>query len=660
MTWYVVLDALGRGKQTRIFTGNSTAYFFYIYLCGLEGKGMLSIKNNLQAGNASRQFGINNSDSAKSTEKLSSGYRINRSADDAAGLSISEKMRRQIRGLSQASTNSQDGISLVQTAEGALNEVHEMLQRANELTIKAANGTLSDTEREMIDDEIQKMKASIDGTADNTEFNGIKLFPPNGMSPKTTAASEIYHYDLKFDLSAGTVAVNKAAAAGGLARAGGDPLTTGSVLADTIGNVLIPNAVNQILVAFPALEAAVGNDKIDMALDVSFLDGPNNTLAYAQFTYTSGGKPISMGIKVDVADFTDADAQGTGSRTEVLESTIAHELMHSVMQYTMTDGMSGRNGKGYPEWFVEGTAQLAGGGFTTGWNDWLKNLTNGISSGDTANDGAIKNYLKSEGINSRPYGHGYLAAAYAGYLANGKGIVSGNGIAAGMNQIFADILNNNKSLDEALKAQTGYTSADLESLFRDPDNDLAEFVRELSIASKGGAGSVIATSLGTGGADIVKDDPTAINSSPFRIDPDLVLVDLDREGPRIILQVGGEAGENLFIRLYQMSSGALGLWNTNTKTREDAVDAINQIRDAIGYVSGVRSAYGAVQNRLEHTIGNLDNTAENTTSAESRIRDTDIAKEMVNYSNIQIIRQAGQSMMAQANQQPQSILSLLQ
>lgn len=622
---------------------------------------MLSIKNNLQAGNASRQFGINNSDSAKSTEKLSSGYRINRSADDAAGLSISEKMRRQIRGLSQASTNSQDGISLVQTAEGALNEVHEMLQRANELTIKAANGTLSDTEREMIDDEIQKMKASIDGTADNTEFNGIKLFPPNGMSPKTTAASEIYHYDLKFDLSAGTVAVNKAAAAGGLARAGGDPLTTGSVLADTIGNVLIPNAVNQILDTFQALKTAVGGNKIDMALDVSFLDGPNNTLAYAQFTYNpGGGKPISMGIKVDVADFTDADAQGTGSRTEVLESTIAHELMHSVMQYTMTDGMSGRNGKRYPEWFVEGTAQLAGGGFTTGWNDWLKNLTNGISSGDTANDGAIKNYLKSEGINSRPYGHGYLAAAYAGYLANGKGNVSGSDIAAGMDKIFEDILTNNKSLDEALKAQTGYTSADLESLFRDPDNDLAEFVRELSIASKGGAGSVIATSLGTGGADIVKDDPTAINSSPFRIDPDLVLVDLDREGPRIILQVGGEAGENLFIRLYQMSSGALGLWNTNTKTREDAVDAINQIRDAIGYVSGVRSAYGAVQNRLEHTIGNLDNTAENTTSAESRIRDTDIAKEMVNYSNIQIIRQAGQSMMAQANQQPQSILSLLQ
>lgn len=621
---------------------------------------MLSIKNNLQAGNASRQFGINNKSSAKLTEKLSSGYRINRSADDAAGLSISEKMRRQIRGLSQASTNSQDGISLVQTAEGALNEVHEMLQRANELTIKAANGTLSDTEREMIDDEIQKMKEAIDGTADNTEFNGIKLFPPNGLSPKTTAASEIYHYDLKFDLSAGTVAVSRAAAAGGMARAGGEPVNTGSILADTIGNVLVPNAVNQILNAFPSLKTDVGSSTIDMALDVSFLDGPNNTLAYAQFTYSlGGGRPISMGLKVDVADFTDADAQGTGSRTEVLESTIAHELMHSVMQYTMTDGMSGRGGEKYPDWFVEGTAQLAGGGFTTGWNDTLKNLTSGLGSGDSAKDAAIKNYLSGvDSINDRPYGHGYLAAAYVGYLANGgTGSVTGNDIAAGMDKIFADILAG-KSLDEALKKNARLTSAELDALFRNPSDALAAFVRELSIASQGGAGSVIAGGLNKGGADIV--GSIAGLTPPFRIDPDLVLVDLDREGPRIELQVGGEAGENLVVRLYQMSSGALGLWNTNTKTRENAEDAINEIRDAIGYVSGVRSAYGAVQNRLEHTIRSLDNTVENTTSSESRIRDTDVAKEMVDYANIQIIQQAGQSMLAQANQQPQSILSLLQ
>lgn len=621
---------------------------------------MLSIKNNLQAGNASRQFGINSKESAKLTEKLSSGYRINRSADDAAGLSISEKMRRQIRGLSQASTNSQDGISLVQTAEGALHEVHEMLQRANELTIKAANGTLTDKERCMIDDEIQKMKEAIDGTANNTEFNGIKLFPRNGMSPKSTASSKMYHYDLHIDLSAGTVGVNAANASGGMARAGGDPVNTGSVLADTIGNILVPNAVNQILNAFPSLSGAVGSNTIDMALDVSFIDGPNDTLAYAQFTYSpAGGKPISMGLKVDVADFTDADAQGTGPRAEALESTIAHELMHTVMQYTMTDGMSGRGGEKYPEWFVEGTAQLAGGGFTTGWNNALTGLTSGLASGDASNDAAIGNYLATGGsINGRPYGHGYLAAAYAGYLANGgNGPVTGAAIAAGMDKIFADILSG-KTLDAALQAQTGMTSGQVDNLFRNPNQDLIEFVRELSIASQGGAGSVITPTLNVGGSNILGDTPGL--NTPFRIDPDLTLVDLDREGPRIILQVGGEAGENLFIRLYQMSSGSLGLYSANTKTREDAVDAINQVRDAIGYVSGVRSAYGAVQNRLEHTIKNLDNTVENTTSSESRIRDTDIAHEMVNYSNQQIILQAGQSMLAQANQQPQSILSLLQ
>ena len=132
---------------------------------------MLSVRNNMPAWNAERQFGFNNRNNVKTMEKLSSGYRINRGADDAAGLSISEKMRRQIRGLTQATANAQDGISLVQSAEGALYEVHEMLHRINELAIKAANGTLSDDDRELVDDEIQEIKAQIDASAHHTVFN---------------------------------------------------------------------------------------------------------------------------------------------------------------------------------------------------------------------------------------------------------------------------------------------------------------------------------------------------------------------------------------------------------------------------------------------------------------------------------------------------------
>ncbi len=141
---------------------------------------MLSVQTNIHAANASRNLGRTTKANAKSSEKLSSGYRINRAADDAAGLSISEKMRRQIRGLTQAVANAQDGISMVQIGEGALNEVHSMLHRANELAVKAATGTLQDADRMMIDAEIQQLKAEIDSTARNTTFNEIRLFRKTG------------------------------------------------------------------------------------------------------------------------------------------------------------------------------------------------------------------------------------------------------------------------------------------------------------------------------------------------------------------------------------------------------------------------------------------------------------------------------------------------
>ena len=129
------------------------------------------VQHNLQAMNANRMLGITSGSQAKSTEKLSSGYRINRAADDAAGLAISEKMRKQIKGLDQASTNAQDGVSCVQTAEGALTEVHSMLQRMNELAVQASNGTLSENDRNNIQDEIDQLTTEIDRVAETTKFN---------------------------------------------------------------------------------------------------------------------------------------------------------------------------------------------------------------------------------------------------------------------------------------------------------------------------------------------------------------------------------------------------------------------------------------------------------------------------------------------------------
>lgn len=618
---------------------------------------MLSIQNNMLAANASRQLGITTKDNAKRTEKLSSGYRINRAADDAAGLSISEKMRRQMRGLTQAAENAQDGISFVQIGEGALNEVHDMLQRANELAIKAATGTLQDSDRMMIDAEIQQLKAEIDSTARNTTFNEISIFPENGHSPLATSYMESKAFDIKLDLKNGTFQINDAQAGPGTAGRAAVNVSSGSVLADTIANEIVPNAVSQILDSFQSLKNAVGSDTIDMALQVSYIDGKNNTMAYAYFTYSfGGGKPTSMGIRVDAADFKDADAQGTGSNAEALKSVMAHELMHSVMQYTLTDGMSGRKGEKYPTWFVEGTAQLAGGGFANGWNDTLSYYANFLTDADdTSQDANISNYLAKFTMGGRPYGHGYLGTAYLGWLANGKGAVTGTNIAAGMDKIFADLLAGN-SLSSTIQKHTGLTVDELNRRFRNGNAELTEFVRKLAYESKTGAGSVIAAGgLGVGPSSVLG---TGALDQPFRIDP--FQVSLDFGGPAMIaLQVGAEAGTHIEFELYKMNSQALGLEDLNVRTTDEADLAIEGIKRAIHYVGNVRSQYGAIQNRLEHTISNLENITENTTAAESQIRDADIAEEMVGYSNSQILMQAGTSMLTQANQSSQLILSLL-
>ena len=582
---------------------------------------MLSVQTNMLAANASRQLGITTKDKAKRSEKLSSGYRINRAADDAAGLSISEKMRRQVRGLTQAAANAQDGISMVQIGEGALNEVHDMLQRANELAIKAATGTLQDVDRAMIDEEIQQLKAEIDKTARNTTFNEIALFPENGHSPIATSYLEMKGYDITLDLKNGTFQINEAQAGPGAAGAGrAVNISSGSVLADEIANKIVPGAIERILDSFPSLKNAVGSDTIDMALQVAYIDGKNNTMAYAYFTYSlGGGKPTSMGIRVDAADFNDADAQGTGSNADALKATMAHELMHSVMQYTLTDGMSGRKGERYPTWFAEGTAQLAGGGFANGWNDTLSYYANFLTSeNDASQDSNISNYLSKFTMGGRPYGHGYLGTAYLGWLANGKGAVTGANIAAGMDKIFADLLAGN-SLASAIQNNTGIDVDELNRRFKNGNAELTEFVRKLAYESKTGAGSVIAAGgLGVGPSSVLG---TGALDQPFRIDP--FQISIDYSGPEMIaLQVGAEAGIHIDVDLYKMSSQALGLEGMNVKTTDDADLAIDGIKRAIHYVGNVRSHYGAIQNRLEHTINNLNNISENTAAAESQIRNS--------------------------------------
>ena len=295
----------------------------------------MRIQHNVTALNVHRNLSGNNHSVAKNLEKLSSGYKINRAGDDAAGLAISEKMRAQITGLDQATQNAEDGISLVQTVEGATTEVHSMLNRMMELSVQSSNGTYTEEERGMMDQEMQQLKTEISRIGNTTTFNGIKLFP--GGNSGGTKQAFMTTYGLTVDLKNRTCEVNYIDRSGAVsAGSGTGAARAATTLADKIAQEYFPNAISQILDAFPTLNTAIGTDQIGMELHIGNIDGRGGMLAYAQFSFYATGKPGNMLIKVDSSDFSDTSITTDAQK---LESTIAHELMHSVMQYTMTDQM---------------------------------------------------------------------------------------------------------------------------------------------------------------------------------------------------------------------------------------------------------------------------------------------------------------------------------
>ena len=429
------------------------------------------VQHNLTAMNSNRMLGLTTASQAKSTEKLSSGYKINRAADDAAGLSISEKMRKQIRGLTQASANAEDGISAVQTAEGALTEVHDMLQRMNELAVKSANGTNSETDRSYIQAEIDQLVTEIDRVATTTKFNETYLL--KGTNADGTVAKLDYN----------------------------------------------------------TAETNIGN-KIGGGTAISFDD--------------DGIASVSAG--------TEAAATATLSSLATVSQT---------------------------------------GATTSDTQNTTLYTTEAVATGKS---------LAIDGVTYKLY---------------------------------------EGASDEALTA-LNYTDDATNKYFTDKE----EFTTALKeAANKVGAGDV---------KDITVESDGTVKVTAF--------ADLNNSLD-VSLHVGADSTKDnkINMNIEMMSARGLGIngLKVDGATADNATAAIDTIADAIQKVSTQRSALGAVQNRLEHTVNNLDNVVENTTSAESAIRDTDMATEMVKYSNNNILSQAGQAMLAQANQSNQGVLSLL-
>ena len=449
------------------------------------------VQHNMQAANANRMLNVTTSAQSKSTEKLSSGYRINRAADDAAGLTISEKMRKQIKGLDRASTNAEDGVSAVQTAEGALTEVHSMLQRMNELATQSANGTNSSTDRQAIQDEIDQLSTEIDRVSETTKFNETYLLKgQNGTTDKYMKA-----HDAGF---AGTLADGDKTATFSMKIKAGESLKIGGTDYDVYAD---------------------GSGVTDLQASVKAL-AANKTVEIDGTTYTV----VAKGGTVDA------------TKNQLEATTIAAKIKAGAKVKV-----------------------------------------------DTADAVTAVDTTKATSIS---------------------------------------VTNATDKVKEQLKAA----------------NDIG------AVDGKSTVTAGTATADGTVEFTIQKGHATVADTLSFN------------------LHVGADADSTnkITVDIDAMSSAGLGIKGINVSTEQNATYSIDAIADAISQVSSQRSALGAVQNRLEHTINNLDNVVENTTSAESRIRDTDMAKEMVNYSKNNILAQAGQSMLAQANQSNQGVLSLLQ
>lgn len=536
----------------------------------------MRINHNIAAMNTHRQLTGNTAAANKSLEKLSSGLRINRAGDDAAGLAISEKMRAQVRGLDMASKNAQDGISLIQTAEGALNETHSILQRMREVADQSANGTNTADDRKALQDEVSQLKTEIDRIGNTTEFNTQKLL--NG-------------------------ALNTAA--GGSV---GSNATTGASVAKFSGakmsGVVMPGAS---LAAANFVKETLNIDGQNIDVDWSTLtNAEKNTLSGATSVATQKTATELMVSKINEA--IDASGKNATHITGYVTSTGVQVLESG----TKGDGAKVNVATGS----AAGVVSILNAGQNTAGNISGVTVYNGSAIATQSGDMTIGNTLLQVVIPNIPAGTQMVSGAAL--------------IASGIN---ASISGYNVSTGKS-SGETGFIEKVSVTTSKDGRFVVSSPTAPISFADR--AGKTGLTDLGLSAAQTES-----------------------AGGGGMTFQIGANRGQTLSFGIGDMRASALGLASVDVSTATSASKALDSLDNAIKSVSSQRSKMGAVQNRLEHTINNLNTASENLSGAESRIRDVDMAKEMMEFTKSNILSQAAQSMLAQANQQPQGVLQLL-
>ena len=549
------------------------------------------VQHNISAQNANEAMRKNVAGLKKSTEKLSTGYSINRAADNAAGLAISEKMRSQIRGLTQASANANDAISLIQTAEGGLQESEDIMQRMRELAVQSANGTYTDEDREQIQYEVDALKDEVDRIAQATEFNEMKLLdgsldggvgstgeygPRYGQylsqDTQSTAGKLTSNTSLEGTTITSSVEGESISLANGASGKGGENAEW-----DAKGTTLTLNLVQ-------------GQTYTQSQID-DLIKNATQTKDSAQ---TGNPADVSFTLKNGVFTFDTAATYSTetGVRASTKETDLKGLLMsNNAGSYNDTYAdtiqfMSNNYGEDTREITI--TTDVAAG------KEWVE-TTNANNEGKGIKDGEFKLHLST-------------------------------GVEYSEQDIEKLLAKNGLDYDVTLKDSK-----------KDPDGDTVFFAQ-----TKDTGGIALKLGADQKGAGVGADK--ALGSG---------------EGLTFQIGANGVEDQRLTVNISDMSSNALGIKDVSVAKQDDANTAINKIDDAIKTVSTQRAKLGAVQNRLEHTVNSLNTANENLSSAESQIRDTDMASEMIKYTKSNILQQASQSMLAQANQQPQGVLQLL-
>ncbi|MEE3481753.1 MAG: flagellin [Lachnospiraceae bacterium] len=706
---------------------------------------MLAVAFNYAATNARRQYGITTDRQKKNVEKLSSGFRINRAADDAAGLSISEKMRKQVRGLSRGTVNAQDGISLLQIADGSLAEMTAMMHRMTELSIQSANGTYSDDDRQAMQNEIKQLQMEINGEVDRTRFNDMKIFAEDtsleetpkepqlpdvkiGTVTGTPTDNAVSEYKFSADdtgitingdtankiswssiiaddgtsidsLKAGTysfdyngltfpVTTPDVASVGDLANV----LSTYTVTKESVPDYPVTQAVSSA--EFSVSEASLSGISAGTAFSVNVTDSGINNTSWAEIDpgldadgkLTSGsrqvdidmGSGVRLGLTINQGATKDSIKKALSGMSVKVEEGKDLKIVDGSMNVAVENLKSGK----YPSVMVRSNASMKRFDWSVADNPTgdtaLKDIADslGCDTDRLFNIRLLIDFSNQKNGNTSPIARLYAAGtdtdgnslgeSYVDYsmsdedLAKLKSALS-DGKPHSENDPVADATFTYK--DSTFTAHlvathdlTGANDSPDPLAILDPTQFPGYSVRvhaavehQKSLVTTGSLASMEDGNVTT---TTYHDEYQASSTIPKKD---------ENSYPRQSwwIQTGADTLSGMVVSVGSISLRLLGLDDMDISTEDGATNGITKAGKALDYVSRIRSSIGAQQNRLEHTIANNENATENTTASESRIRDADMADEMVEFHRNNILELVGESVIAQANSQQEDLLSLL-